>query len=353
MMKRLKEMIKERFIAPVTATGPNQTNSTNSFNTISPFYIVVSPNIRVDGKSLFVDPFKYPDDPNMPELKDIVYSDDEEDVGVEDDFSNLETNISVSPIPTTRVHKDHPVTQIIGDLTSAPQTRSMTRRVIEQGGLHQINDEDFHTCMFACFLSQEKLKRVHQALKDLSWFETMQEKLLQFKMQMVRVLVDLPKGKRAIGLKWVFRNKKDKRGIVIKNKARLVIHGHTQDEGIDYNEPIARIEAIRLFLAYASFMGFMVYQMDVKSVFLYGTIKEEVYVCQPSGFKDPDYPDKLYKVVKALYGLHQAPRACQDKYVAEILWKFAFIDVKSTSTPIKTEKPLLKDPDGKDVDVHI
>nr|GFA42325.1 putative ribonuclease H-like domain-containing protein [Tanacetum cinerariifolium] len=138
------------------------------------------------------------------------------------------------------------------------------------------------------------------------------EELLQFKMQKVWVLVDLPYGKRAIGTKWVFRNKKDERGIVVKNKARLVAQGHTQEEGIDYEEVfalVARIEAIRLFLAYASFMGFMVYQMDVKSAFLYETIKEEVYVCQPLGFEDPDYPDKVYKVVKALYGLHQDPRA--------------------------------------------
>nr|GEV79475.1 putative ribonuclease H-like domain-containing protein [Tanacetum cinerariifolium] len=138
------------------------------------------------------------------------------------------------------------------------------------------------------------------------------EELLQFKMQKVWVLVDLPNEKRAIGTKWVFRNKKDERDIVVRNKARLVAQGHTQEEGIDYKEVfalVARIEAIRLFLAYASFIGFMVYQMDVKSAFLYGTIEEEVYVCQPPGFKDPDYPDKVYKVVKALYGLHQAPRA--------------------------------------------
>nr|GEW87540.1 putative ribonuclease H-like domain-containing protein [Tanacetum cinerariifolium] len=140
----------------------------------------------------------------------------------------------------------------------------------------------------------------------------MQEELLQFKLQKVWVLVDLPKGKRAIGSKWVFRNKQDKRGTVIRNKARLLAQGHTQEEGIDYDEvfaPVARIEAIRLFLAYASFMGFMVYQMDVKIDFLYETIEEEVYVCQPPGFEDPDYPNKVYNVVKALYGLHQAPRA--------------------------------------------
>nr|GEY07810.1 putative ribonuclease H-like domain-containing protein [Tanacetum cinerariifolium] len=234
----------------------------------------------------------------------------------------------------------------------------------------------------------------------------MQEKLLQFKMQKVWVLVDLPYGKRAIGTKWVYRNKKHERGIVIRNKARLIAQGHIQEEGINYEEvfaPVARIEAIRLFLAYASFMGFMVYQMDVKSAFPYETIEEEVYVCQPSGFEDPDHPNKVYKVVKALYGLHQAPRAwygtlatyllengfqrgtidqtlfikkqkgdimlvqiyglqvkqkkdgifsSQDKYVAEILRKFRLTEGKSTSTPIDIEKPLLKDPDGEDVDVH-
>ncbi|GJW13619.1 putative ribonuclease H-like domain-containing protein [Tanacetum coccineum] len=200
-------------------------------------------------------------------------------------------------------------------------------------------------------------------------------------------------------------------------KARLVAQGHRQEEGIDYEEvfaPVARIEAIRLFLAYASFMGFLVYQMDVKSAFLYGTIEEEVYVTQPPGFKDPDHPDKVYKVVKALYGLHQAPRAwyetlanyllsngfkrgkidqtlfikkqkgdillvqvyvddiifgstnkelCtgfeklmkdnQDKYVAEILKKFNYFDVKSASTLVDLEKPLVKDEDANDVDVHL
>nr|GFA24861.1 putative ribonuclease H-like domain-containing protein [Tanacetum cinerariifolium] len=261
---------------------------------------------------------------------------------------------------------------------------------------------------------------------------------------LITILVDLPKGKRAIGTKWVYRNKKDERCIVVRNKARLVAQGHTQEEGIDYKEvftPVARIEATRLFLAYTSFMGFMVYQMDVKSAFLYGTIEEEVYVCQPPGFEDPDHPDKVYKVVKALYGLHQAPRAwyetlanyllqngfhrrqidqtlfikkqkgdillmqiyvddiifgatnkdlCksfeklmkdmfqmssmgeltfflglqvkqkedeifinQDKYVAEILKKFGLTEGKLASTPIDTKKPLLKDPDAEDVDVHI
>nr|GEW57757.1 hypothetical protein [Tanacetum cinerariifolium] len=115
--------------APVNAVGPNSTNNTNSFNAVGPSDNAVSPNFNIGGQTLFVDPFQYPDDPNMPALEDIIYSDDEEDVGAKDDFSNLETRITVSPIPTTRVHKDHPVIQIIGDLSSAPQTRSMTRMV--------------------------------------------------------------------------------------------------------------------------------------------------------------------------------------------------------------------------------
>nr|GEV30080.1 hypothetical protein [Tanacetum cinerariifolium]GEV90574.1 hypothetical protein [Tanacetum cinerariifolium] len=154
--------------APVTSARPNPTNNTNSFNTASPSDTAVRLNFRINGKSSCLYPSNYPDDPDMPALEDIVYSDDEKDVGTEVDFSNLETNISVSPILTTRVHKDHPVTQIIGDLTSAPQTRSMERMVKEQGRLNQINDEDFHTCMFTCFLSQEEPKRIHQALKDPS-----------------------------------------------------------------------------------------------------------------------------------------------------------------------------------------
>ncbi|GKA06214.1 putative ribonuclease H-like domain-containing protein [Tanacetum coccineum] len=142
--------------------------------------------------------------------------------------------------------------------------------------------------------------------------EAMQEELLQFKIQNVWVLVDCPNGVRPIGTKWVLKNKRDERGIVIRNKAILVAQGHTQEEGIDYEEvftPVARIEAIRLFLTYASYMGFTVYQTDVKSAFLYETIDEDVYVMQPPGFQDSQFPDKVYKVVKAMYGLHQAPRA--------------------------------------------
>nr|GEX65902.1 uncharacterized mitochondrial protein AtMg00810-like [Tanacetum cinerariifolium] len=203
------------------------TNNTNTFSTAGPSNTAVSPT---HGKSSYMDPFQYPNDPNMPALEDITYSDDEEDV--------------------------------------ATQARSMTRVVKDQGGLTQINNEDFYTCMFACFLSQEKPKRVYQALKDLSWIEAMQEELLQFKMQKVWVLVDFPNGKRAIG------------------------------------------------------------------------------------FKDPDYLDKVYKVGKALYGLHQDPRAWYET-LANYLLENDFQKGKIDQTLFnKKQKALLKDPDGEDVDVH-
>ncbi|GJW17270.1 putative ribonuclease H-like domain-containing protein [Tanacetum coccineum] len=202
----------------------------------------------------------------------------------------------------------------------------MTKNLEEHGLFSLVqqrtNHKDFQNCLFACFLSQEEPKKVIHALKDPSWIEAMQDELLQFKLQKVWTLVDLPNGKRPIGTKWVFRNKKDERGIVIKNKARLVAQGYTQEEGIDYDEvfaPVARIEAIRLFLAYASFKDFVVYQMDVKSAFLYGKIEEEVYVCQPPGFEDPNFPDRVYKVEKALYGLHQAPRAWYETLLTYLL----------------------------------
>nr|GFA79364.1 hypothetical protein [Tanacetum cinerariifolium] len=175
---------------------------------------------------------------------------------------------------------------------------------------------------------------------------------------------------RPIGTKWVLKNKKDERGIIVRNKARLVAQGHTQEEGIDYDEvfaPVARIKAIRLFLAYASFMGFTVYQMDmdVKSAFIYDTIDEEVYVMQPPGFQDPAFPAKVYKVEKAIEFealMHEKFQMSamdelnfflslqvlqkedgiflsQDKYIGDILKKFRFLDVRSSNTPMDKENP--------------
>ncbi|GJT83644.1 putative ribonuclease H-like domain-containing protein [Tanacetum coccineum] len=299
----------------------------------------------------------------------------------------------LSPIPTSRINSIHPSTLILRDPKSAIQTRSKVTKSAE--------DYDF----------------ISEALEDESWVDAMQEELLQFKIQKVWIHVDLPYGKKAIGTKWVYRNKKDERGVVVRNKARLVAQGHRQEEGIDYDE------------------------MDVKSGLSYGKINEEVYVSQPPSFIDPKYPKKVYKVVKALYGLHQAPRAwyatlstfllkngyrrgtidktlfikkdkhdiilvqvyvddiifgstkkswcdefealmksrfqmssmgeltfflglqvkqkedgifiSQDKYVAEILKKFDFVSVKTASTPIETQKPLVKDEEASDVDVHL
>ncbi|GJZ26903.1 retrovirus-related pol polyprotein from transposon TNT 1-94, partial [Tanacetum coccineum] len=304
-------------------------SSTNSFNIVStPVNAASAPRTSNDAGPSFVplggsfplDVNDFPDDPLMPDLEDTAevqntgifgsaFDDEDLDtynspfadqvMGAEADFNNMEPSTVVSPIPTTRIHSIHPKNQIIGDPKSAVQTRGMSKKNSREHAMisyiqkqRRTNHKDFQNCLFACFLSQQEPTKIAQALDDESWVEAMQEELLQFKIQKVWTLVDLPYGKKAIGTKWVYRNKKDERGIVVRNKARLVAQGYKQEEGIDYDEvfaPVARIEAIRLFLAYASFMNFLVYQMDVKSVFLYGTIKEEVE--------------------KAIYGLHQAPRA--------------------------------------------
>ncbi|GJT97531.1 putative ribonuclease H-like domain-containing protein [Tanacetum coccineum] len=374
------------------------------------------------------------DDSEIPALEDIYKTPTDgiftnssyDDEGAVADFTNLETVVNVSPIPTSRINSFYPSTLILRDPKLAVQTRSkVTKSSRAYAFVSYVqkqrtnNHKDFQHCLFACFLSQNKPKKILEALEDESWVDAMQEELMQFKIQKVWILVDLPYG-------------------------RLVAQGHRQEEGIDYDEvfaPMARIKAIRIFLAFASYMGFIVYQMDVKSTFLYGKIDEEVYVSQPPGFLDPKYPQKVYKVVKALYGLHQAPRAwyatlstfllkngyrrgtidktlflkkdkhdiilvqvyvddiifgstkkswcdefealmksrfqmssmgeltfflglqvkqkadgifiSQDKYVAEILKKFDFVNVKTASTPIETQKPLVKDEEASDVDVHL
>ncbi|GJW09758.1 putative ribonuclease H-like domain-containing protein [Tanacetum coccineum] len=206
--------------------------------------------------------------------------------------------VEVNPVPTKRVNTIHPQSQILGDLASPVLTRSRAQK------------------------SQLEPTSIAKALEDPDWVAAMQEEMQQFINQQVWKLVPLPDGKHAIGTKWILKNKRDARGIVVRNKARLVAQGHRQEEGIDYDEvfaPVARIEAIRLFLAFASYMGFLVYQMDVKSAFLYGEIEEEVYVTQPKGFEDPYFPKHVYRVVKALYGLHQAPRAWYARLSAFLL----------------------------------
>jgi hypothetical protein len=226
-------------------------------------------------------------DPTMSALEDTddelekegIFSDSNEDL----DFTNLEDNLEVSPTPTLRIHKDHPVSKIIGPSTSGVLTRTKAKNLPQQHTSllsfiykqNRVNHKDQQLCLFACFLSQEEPKTVKQALAQESWVKAMQEELLQFKLQEVWVLCDLHDGKRLIETKWVFRVKRDETGNVIKNKARLVAQGYRQEEGVDYDEV------------------FPVYQMDVKSAFLYGTITEEVYVKQPPGFEDPAHPNKV------------------------------------------------------------
>ncbi|GJR99808.1 putative ribonuclease H-like domain-containing protein [Tanacetum coccineum] len=252
----------------------------------------------------------------------------------DDDFratlTNLAPAVEVNPVPTKRVNTIHPQSQILGDLASPVLTRSRAHKSKfgESAFIGYIQDQQRtnHTdqlhCLSACFLSQLEPTSIAKALEDPDWVDAMQEEMQQFINQQVWKLVPLPDGKHAIGTKWILKNKRDARGIVIRNKARLVAQGHRQEEGIDYDEvfaPVARIEAIRMFLAFASYMGFLVFQMDVKSAFLYGEIEEEVYVTQPKGFEDPYFPKHVYRVVKALYGLHQAPRAWYARLSAFLL----------------------------------
>lgn len=161
-------------------------------------------------------------------------------------------------------------------------------------------------------ISQIEPKKIDEALSDESWMKAMQEELNQFERNQVWTLVKKPKNVSVIGKKWIFRNKLNEKGKVIKNKARLVSQGYSQKEGIDYDEnfaPVVRLESIRILLAYASHKGFKKFQLDVKSAFLNGFIKEDVFVKQPPGFENPSCSDYVFKLTKALYGLKQAPKA--------------------------------------------
>nr|GFB03420.1 retrovirus-related Pol polyprotein from transposon TNT 1-94 [Tanacetum cinerariifolium] len=167
-----------------------------------------------------------------------------------------------------------------------------------------------NSCLFSCLLSSVEHANVAEALRDADWVSAMQEELHQFARLKVWRLVPRPEGKSVIKTKWIFKNTKDESSLVIRNKARFVAVGYSQQEGIDYDEtfaPVAQIEAIRLFLAYAAHKDFTVFQMDVKTAFLNGILKEKVYVGQPPGFVSKQYPDHVYALEKALYGLKQAP----------------------------------------------
>jgi hypothetical protein len=201
--------------------------------------------------------------------------------------------------PHPRVHqaiqRDHPVNSILGDIHKAVTTRYRVA----------------HFCEHYSFVSSIEPYKVEGALRDSDWVLAMQEELNNFTRNEVWHLVPCP-NQNIVGTKWVFRNKQDEHGVVTRNKARLVAKGYSQVEGLDFGEtyaPVARLESIRILLAYATYHSFKLYQMDVKSAFLNGPIKEEVYVEQPPGFEDSEYPNHVYRLSKALYGLKQAPRA--------------------------------------------
>ena len=220
---------------------------------------------------------------------------------------NQQADQLVDPLgPVYRTNRNHPLELVIGSPSAPVRTRN------------QINTDSFNSA----FISQIEPKKIADALLDPDWILAMQEELNEFVRQNVWHLVPRPDGENIIGTRWVFRNKLNEDGQVVRNKARLVAQGYKQEEGIDYDEsfaPVARLEAIRIFLAFASFKNFKVYQMDVKSAFLNGILNEEVYVEQPPGFQDHTVPNSVFKLDKALYGLKQAPRAWY-----ETLTKFLF-----------------------------
>nr|GEY07768.1 Gag-Pol polyprotein [Tanacetum cinerariifolium] len=217
----------------------------------------------------------------------------------DDDF----TNSFCTPAEEVVESFSHNIEQVRGN----PSKPVQTRRQLEI---------DPEMCMFALTVSTAEPKNIKEAMADSAWIETMHEELHQFDRLQVWELVDKPFGKSIIRLKWLWKNKKDEDQTVIRNKTRLVAKGYAQEEGIDFEEsfaPVARLEAVQIFIAYAAHKSFPIYHMDVKTAFLNGPLKEEVYFAQPNGFVDPDHPEKVYRLRKALYGLKQAPRAWYDE----------------------------------------
>ncbi|GKB30367.1 retrovirus-related pol polyprotein from transposon TNT 1-94 [Tanacetum coccineum] len=267
----------------------------------------------------FIEPYECPE----PVVLETEVSSDQNDIHISEHSSSprvedtsvqntipipnppLPIPLVVTPAPQSRWSQDKYIelVNIIGNPGAGMLTRAMAK---------ELSAASAHECLFVDFLSEEEPKKVSEALKHPGWVDAMQDELNQFAKNKVWTLVPAPYGKTIIGSKWVFRNKRDETRIVIKNKARLVAQGYNQQEGIDYDEtfaPVARLEAIRIFLAFATYMNFIVYQMDVKSAFLNGKLKEEVYVKQPPGFESNEFPNHVCKLDKALYGLKQAPRA--------------------------------------------
>ncbi|GJR70268.1 retrovirus-related pol polyprotein from transposon TNT 1-94 [Tanacetum coccineum] len=211
---------------------------------------------------------------------------------------------------------------------STSAAESSSSQYVDPSNMHMNQlRSDGDMCMYALTVSTMEPKNVKEAMTDPALIESMQEELLQFKSLEVWVLVPPLDNIKPLTLKWLFKNKHDKENMVIRNKARLVERGYHQEEGIDFEESFAlvpRMEAIRIFLAYVAHKSFTVFQMDVKTAFLHGTLKEDVYMCQPEGFIDADHPSHVYKLKKALYGLKQAPRAWYDELSTFLLQNHFF-----------------------------
>ncbi|GJR90165.1 putative ribonuclease H-like domain-containing protein [Tanacetum coccineum] len=228
------------------------------------------------------------------------------ETGSEASLSNS-VNIDVTPnnqLPhVQKWTQAHPLENIIGDKDRPVSTRKQL-------------ETDAMWCFFNEFLTHVEPKTYKQALEHSCWIEAMQEEIHEFERLDVWILVPCPDNILIIPLKWIFKIKLDEYGDVLKNKARLVAKGYRQEAGIDFEEsfaPVARLEAIRLFIAHAASQNMVIYQMDVKTAFLNGELNEVVYVSQPEGFVNPDHPSHVYRLKKALYGLKQAPRAWYDK----------------------------------------
>ncbi|GKA69700.1 retrovirus-related pol polyprotein from transposon TNT 1-94, partial [Tanacetum coccineum] len=229
-----------------------------------------------------------------------------------------------------------------------PNSKESSSRDVIPTNVHSVNQPPEHLtlfCYFDAFLSFVEPKTYKEALKESCWIEAMQEELNEFERLEVWELVPRPDRVMIITLKWIFKVKLDELGGVLKNKARLVTRGYRQEDDIDFEEsfaPVARLDSIRIFIAYATHMNMIVYQMDVKTAFLNGILREEVYISQPDRFVDQDNPNHVYKLKKALYGLKQAPRARYDLLSTFILsQKFSNGMVDPTLFTLKEGKDIL------------
>ena len=199
--------------------------------------------------------------------------------------------------PSSRIKLNHPLEVIVGNMNELTLRKGVVDKCVA------------NFVSYSCYLSQVEPTKVEETFQDESWVKAMHDELLQFQRNDVWTLVPRPEGEHIISTKWIFRNKTDEEGNVICNKARLVAQGYSQMEAVDYDETFALVdcmESIRILLALACQLKFKLYQMDVKTAFLNGLLKEDVYVAQPKGFIDPHFPDHVLYLKKALYGLKQA-----------------------------------------------